>query len=828
MASSGSSGIIAGENPLKYSSGAPYTLFIFQMIVIVVFSEVLHYPLAKLKQPRVISEVLAGIILGPTALGKIPNFTNTLFPSESMAGLSLVSTLGICLLLFMVGCEVDIRFIKKHLLTALSVGLFNMAVPFGLGCAFSVSLWKEYRLNQPGLPVIKFTTFMVFIGVSMCITAFPVLARILTELRLVKDRVGVVVLAAGITNDLLGWILLALSITLANSSKPQITGYIVIVTIAWALLICYPFRWVLRWFLQNKLHDLDNPNGPSPMAMFIILIMMFASAFFTDIIGVHPIFGAFMIGTIVPRDNNYVIRLTERIEDLVNIILCPLYFGIAGLNADLTLLNKGIDWAYVVGLLAIALFGKIIGGTLPARMHGLFWRESLAVGVLMSCKGIVEIVVLQTGLKAGIVSKKIFAMFILMALISTFLTTPLTLLVYPESYRESVQRKLNEKRNSDGSTSSSTETNSRNNDISSDSNVAAFSPGKREQSPSDSVKFAKLSKKYSRIRFDKLILPVDSLESVSNNLILVDRFCKPGGIPMHAVNIKELTDRTADLLHASMMHEMDGHVDQFDGHFLNAILSILKIFCDLNGVPFTSEITFTMPGSMLRSLLLNQNLLSNDLLILTVRSKVFVTQPKILDAVAKIVGDTHYYCAVFINNNQDIGKLADVEASPLTTQNSVLSHLPKEYLEEESLLSNETILNPKSFQISNVSLITNPGKCTSEQLVALKLFSILVSDQDVSDGYIISCQTHCPDYYHFFVSDASSACTSKVKATYYEAEEEGNQLTTSSYEGFVLSLVTSRSQNDIDELVIVARTCPFLDVLIKKLVKCNRKVLVVF
>lgn len=296
-----SSGIFAGGNPLEYSSSAPYTLFIFQLILVIGVAELLHYPLSKIQQPRVISEVLSGIILGPTAFGKIPGFTNTVFPTDSMQGLTLVSTLGICLLLFMVGCEVDIKFIKKHFATALSVGIFNMALPFGLGCAYSVTLWKHYRENEPDLPDIKFSTFMVFIGVSMCITAFPVLVRILTELRLVKDRVGVVVLAAGITNDLLGWILLALSITLANSSKSETTAYIVLVTIGWGLFICYPIRWLLNWFLKSVLNDLENPSGPCPMAMLIILLMMFASAFFTDIIGVHPIFGAFILGTISLR-----------------------------------------------------------------------------------------------------------------------------------------------------------------------------------------------------------------------------------------------------------------------------------------------------------------------------------------------------------------------------------------------------------------------------------------------------------------------------------------------------------------------------------------------
>ncbi|QPG77186.1 hypothetical protein FOA43_004593 [Brettanomyces nanus] len=803
-----SSGILAGTNPLVYDSSAPYTLFIFQLILIIVTAELLHYPLSKIQQPRVISEVLAGIILGPTAMGKIPNFTSTVFPTDSMQGLTLVSTLGICLLLFMVGCEVDIRFIKKHLLKALTVGIFNMAVPFGLGCAYSIALFKQYREFEPGLPDIKFTTFMVFIGVSMCITAFPVLVRILTELRLVKDRVGVIVLAAGITNDLLGWILLALSITLANSSKSETTGYIVLVTIGWGLFICYPARWFLSWLLRSVLHDLDNLNGPSPLAMLIILMMTFASAFFTDIIGVHPIFGAFMVGTIVPRDNHYVIRLTERIEDLVNIIFCPIYFGIAGLNADLTLLDKGIDWAYIIGLIAIAMFGKILGGSLAARIHGLFWRESLAVGILMSCKGIVEIVVLQTGLKAGIVSKKIFAMFILMALVSTFLTTPLTLLCYPQSYRNEIQKLIQEKQ--------SKELEKKRNDNL--KNPPSESP---EPSLPELHTTKTLTKKYKKVRFDKLILPVDSLESVSNNLILVDRFCKPGKIPMHAVNIKQLTGRTADLLHASMMQEMDDKFDQFDGQYLNAILSILKIFCELNGVPFSSEIVFALPENDLKSLLLNQNFLPNDLLILTIGSKLYMDRPGVLDEFGRIVKGVSYYSAVFINNDQGIGRIREMEEQDIQKRKRQPKTLPnKDFMEEESILSNETILNPKSFEITTVSLVCSPGESTEDQIVALKIFSILVRDEDVDECYIVSGKGLTPDLSAVLSEQPPKGV--KIRSMEYCSEDE-----TQSYEDYVESLSEQNDSGKIDELVIITKSCPFSETLIQHLMRNNKKILVV-
>lgn len=804
------SGVIAGGNPIEYSSSSPYTLFFLQMILLLVFIQLLNYPLSKIKEPKVIAEVLAGIILGPTALGQIPGFTDNIFPTESRSGLTLVSTIGICLLLFMVGCEVDTKFMRKHLPMALSVGIVNMAVPFGLGCAFSVALWRHYR---SGLDAdIEFTTFMVFIGVSMCITAFPVLVRILTELRLLKDRVGTVVLAAGITNDLIGWILLALSVTLANATDPAVTGYIVLVAIGWALFICYPVRYALKWVLDKQMHDLDNPSGPSTLCMLIMIVLMFISAFFTDIIGVHPIFGAFLVGAIIPRDNNYVIRLTARIEDLVNLVFAPIYFGIAGLNADLSLLNEGIDWAYIVGLIGIAILGKILGGMVPARIMGLFWRESLTVGVLMSCKGIVEIVVLQTGLKAGIISNKLFAMFILMALVSTFLTTPLTLLTYPQSYRESAAVRRSEK-----------PTHYRESSVPSVMEVTSTT----DSSPTPPNQVAhrvskSLIKNYNKVNFDRLILPVDGLESVSNNLILVDRFCIATGMPMHAVNLKQLTERTADLLHASMMRDMDDQFDQFDGQYLNALLSILKVFCELNGVPFTSELVFALPNDMLESLMSNNNYMKSDLLILTVGSKYYSQHASTLTQFLRYAQEAKYYHALFINNNQNIGNLRELERDK-TRQigNSLKRQLTrqKEWTDTASLLSNETILNPRSFEISTVTLVASTGDVTRDQLVALRLFSILVSHGDVDQGYVLSSENETADLFSLVKGEIEGDV--KLQSCVLGSDEE------KSYKDYVFENCQDRDSNKIDELFIVTKGCPFRDELLQKLVDLNQKILVV-
>ncbi|KAH3668991.1 hypothetical protein OGAPHI_002746 [Ogataea philodendri] len=679
VSTSSAAGIIAGMNPLEYSSSQPYTLFIFQTIFVVVLAQLVHKPLSILKQPKVIAEVITGILLGPSVMGHIPRFTSLVFPTSSIPGLTLVANVGVCLLLFMVGCEVDVEFIKKNLKIAFSVGIFNMAVPFGLGCAIAVGLWNEYRVNDDDLQPIKFTTFMVFIAVAMCITAFPVLARIITELGLVKDRVGVVVLAAGITNDLIGWILLALSITLANSSKSEITAYICLVVIGWCLFVVYPLRFLLRKVLF-KLDEIHT--GPSQLGTTIILMLMFASAFFTDIIGVHPIFGAFIVGTIVPRENNYVIILTEKIEDLVNIVFVPLYFALAGLSVNLGLLNRGIDWAYIVCIVVVAMVGKIFGGFVAAKFCGLYKRESLSVGVLMSCKGIVEIVVLNTGLNAGIISQKTFSMFIVMALIATFLTTPLTLCCYPQSYRDSVQRRLAEKEES----------------VSVPASDSSLQPDE-----------------YQQIEFKRLILNANNLENITTDLILLDHLAIPAKLPIHGVHIKSLTPRTADLLYASMLKDEE----RTENTHLNAILSILKIFSDLNSIQFTSEILYSLPQDQFKTLLSGVTYFKHDLLVLTMSIKDFEKNRQVMAELRKAdIIDVHR--CLFVNNNQELASKAYNES-----------------VDDKSLISTDTFLNPNSFEISTLLLVFTSSKMSQRDMVALKLFSVLILHRRISTAQIL-------------------------------------------------------------------------------------------
>ncbi|KAA8648420.1 Kha1p [Aspergillus tanneri] len=429
-------GILEGGNPSHYDPKNPIVIFIIQASIIIIFCRLLHWPLSKIRQPRVIAEVIAGVLLGPSVFGRIPGFTDAIFPAESIPNLNLVANLGLVLFLFLVGLETDLRFLVSNWRVAVSVSAAGMILPFGLGCAISYGLYNSFR-DEPGTVSINFGTYLLFIGIAMAITAFPVLCRILTELKLLGTNVGVIVLSAGVGNDVVGWILLALCVALVNAGTGLTALYVLLVCVGYVLFLSFVFRPLFLRFLR-KTGSLQK--GPSQSVVALTLLIALASAFFTQVIGVHAIFGGFLIGLLCPHEGGFAIKLTEKIEDLVATLFLPLYFTLSGLQTNLGLLDNGEVWGYVFGIIAIAFIAKVVGGAGASRMCGLLWRESFSIGVLMSCKGLVELIVLNIGLQAHILSRRTFTMFVVMALVTTFATTPLTTWLYPKWYQDKVDR----------------------------------------------------------------------------------------------------------------------------------------------------------------------------------------------------------------------------------------------------------------------------------------------------------------------------------------------------------------------------------------------------
>lgn len=432
----GQAGVLEGANPTKYSASAPITLFIIQAGIVIIFCQLLAYPLRWINQPKVIAEVIGGILLGPSVMMRIPGFEATIFPKESMPVFNNVANLGLIIFLFLVALEVDMRMFTSNWKVALSVGLAGMILPFGLGFGIAWGLYHQFHNDGTTVP-ISFGVYGLFIGTALSITAFPVLCRILTELKLLRSNVGVTVLAAGIGNDVTGWILLALCVALVNNSSGLAALWALLCCIGWILFLVFAVRPPFMWWVRRTG---SLQNGPTQGVVALTLLLVLFSAFFTNIIGIHAIFGAFLVGLICPHEGGFAIKMTEKIEDLISVLFLPLYFALSGLSTNLGLLNDGITWGYVIGVIACAFAGKIIGGTLAARANKLLWRESFTIGCLMSCKGLVELIVLNIGLQAKILSQRTFTIFVVMALVTTVATTPLTKALYPPWYQRKVER----------------------------------------------------------------------------------------------------------------------------------------------------------------------------------------------------------------------------------------------------------------------------------------------------------------------------------------------------------------------------------------------------
>ncbi|KAK4190809.1 putative transporter [Podospora australis] len=590
-------GVLEGVNPISYTPSNPITLFIVQAIIVIIFCQLLHYPLRLLHQPRVIAEVIGGILLGPTVMMRIPGFKATIFPTESMPVFNNVANLGLVIFLFLVALEVDLRLFTQNWKAALSVGMAGMILPFGLGFAIAWGIYNEYHVPGHENP-IGFGVFGLFIGTALAITAFPVLCRILSELNLLRSGVGVTVLAAGIGNDVTGWVLLALCVALVNNGNGLAALYALLCCIGWTLFLIYavrpPFMWILR--RTGSLH-----NGPTQGMVALTLLLVLASSWFTGIIGVHPIFGAFLVGLICPHDGGFAIKLTEKIEDLISVLFLPLYFALSGLNTNLGLLNDGKTWGYVIAVIVCAFAGKIIGGTLAARANKLLWRESFTIGALMSCKGLVELIVLNIGYQAGILSETTFSMFVVMALVTTVTTTPLTKALYPPWYQKKVERWRNGEIDWDGN---------------------ALNPS--EHSDDSTVKKpveTQIRKLMVHLRLDSLPSLFTFITLLSPESTTVHKPAEPGvasengsenqeirikkrPLEVHGLRVLELTDRTS-----SVMHLTEGE----DFYTLrDPVVNAFRTFSQLHDVAVSGRVAVVPADSYAETLMTHSAEVSSD------------------------------------------------------------------------------------------------------------------------------------------------------------------------------------------------------------------------
>ncbi|CAG8739075.1 2889_t:CDS:1 [Dentiscutata erythropus] len=384
------SDVLSGNNPLNVNVTDPLTLAIVQIVIIIVFTRVLHIGLQRIRQPRVISEMIGGIILGPSVLGHIPGYLNTLFSSASLTYLNLLANLGLVLYLFIVGLELNPKMIINNLKSSIFISLSGIILPFVMGIGVAYGLYtamdNQVVVDSSGVSHnVPFTSFVLFICISMSITAFTVLARILSELKLMKTIVGNCALTSAVGDDIAAWILLAIVIAIINASNYLTALYTFLIGVFWTLIVGFAIRPILL-----RLINATNSNypSPSPSMVAITLSVVLISAFITNIIGIHYIFGGFIIGVILPHEGGFAVGITEKIEDLINVLLIPIYFTLSGLKTNISDLGA-TGWGWVILITIVAMFGKILGSTAAAKATGLTFRESLTVGVFKSCKGLV-------------------------------------------------------------------------------------------------------------------------------------------------------------------------------------------------------------------------------------------------------------------------------------------------------------------------------------------------------------------------------------------------------------------------------------------------------
>ena len=398
---------------------------LFVVIAIVMLAaRLLGAAMLKLGQPRVMGEVLAGIALGPTLLGRIaPEVQATLFPSDIIPSIGVAANLGLIFYMFLVGLELDLSQLKGRITQTAAISNAGVLLPMAVGLLVALPV---YDLVGPDT---KFLAFALFMGVAMSITAFPVLARILIERRMLRQPVGAIALAAAAIDDVSAWFLIALATAVATAGSAGGVAR----TIALAVAFCLVMTFLARPLLSRMSVAYDEA-GRVPVAWITAIFAgVLLSAYTTETIGIALIFGAFLMGAIMPRRAELTEDVTRRIEDFVVLLLLPLFFAYTGLRTDIGLLERPELILLTAVLVAVAIFCKFGGAMLAARITGLGRRESAVIGALMNTRGLTELIVLNLALEKGVISEALFAALVIMALVTTFMTGPLLKLLDPRN-----------------------------------------------------------------------------------------------------------------------------------------------------------------------------------------------------------------------------------------------------------------------------------------------------------------------------------------------------------------------------------------------------------
>jgi Kef-type K+ transport system membrane component KefB len=386
------------------------------LVVVIVVARLFGAFFRRINQPPVIGEVLAGIFLGPSLLGRLaPDVSAVLLPPVIAPFLGILSQVGVILYMFLVGLELDTKLLRQRTHTSVAISHASIVAPFLLGAL--LALWLYPLLSSSD---VSFTVFALFMGVSMSVTAFPVLARILTDRQMQKTRLGTIALACAAVDDVTAWCLLAFVVSVVNAEPGRIFLTLAL-TAAYIAAVLIAVRPAAAWLAER--HARRGRLQQDMLA--IVCVALLLSALTTEGIGIHALFGAFFLGAVVPHDSTLARDLADKLEDVVVVLLLPAFFAFTGMRTEIGLVNGLDQWLLCAVIIFVASLGKFGGTAIAARLTGLDWNQAASLGVLMNTRGLMELIVLNIGLDLGVLSPTLFAMLVLMALVTTLATTPI-------------------------------------------------------------------------------------------------------------------------------------------------------------------------------------------------------------------------------------------------------------------------------------------------------------------------------------------------------------------------------------------------------------------
>lgn len=409
----------------------PIQVIILQILIITLIVSLLSYPLGYLKQPTVIAEIIAGILLGPTVFGNIPGFTEHLFNIDDLLLVGTFANFGLILFLLRMGIDLDLDLLKETALRSASVAAAGMIVPFGLGAGIAYWFYVQFPSDQP----VSYVSLFLFIGAAMACTALPVLARLLHDLDLFNKPIGHATLAAAVVNDIVAWLLLALCLAVAAFENHINIVYIALLLAGWLVLMWTLVNYAIRKISPYLVND-DGDLTQAGVGFFVMIA--FSASWYTSFIGCHVVFGAFVTGMLVPREGNLHHHLRERIAPLTDVVFLPLYFAYTGLRTDLREMDTLMAWVGLLVVVLVTSISKIIPSAITAKYLKLTqtWRHSFAFGVFMNCKGLLEIIIVNIGYDVGVLTVEVFTIMVLLALITTFMTNPLALWLLSDKHKQ--------------------------------------------------------------------------------------------------------------------------------------------------------------------------------------------------------------------------------------------------------------------------------------------------------------------------------------------------------------------------------------------------------